>query len=70
MIVRNSKYHLPFELPLPKNNDTNAKLVYIIEKIYQKISKKNNYTVPKTGKSFPSYNTGLKTSKKSTKKSI
>ena len=47
MIVRNSKYQLPFELPEPKGDNKDAKLVYIIEKIYQKISKKNNYAVPK-----------------------
>lgn len=47
MILRNSKYQLPFELPEPKSDDQNTKLVYIIEKIYQKIANKNNYGVPK-----------------------
>jgi len=30
MIVRNSKYQLPFELPEPKIDDANTKLVYMV----------------------------------------
>lgn len=47
MILRNSKYQLPFELPEPRFGDQNTKLIYIMEKIYEKISAKNNYGVPK-----------------------
>lgn len=65
MILRNSKYQLPFDLPEPKIDDQNTKLVYIIEKIYQKISNKNNYGVPKANSK--SFNNGF--SSKSNKKS-
>lgn len=47
MIIKNSKFNLPFNLPEPKHDDSDAKIIYIIERIYQKISKKNNYTIPK-----------------------
>ena len=47
MILQNSKFELPFELPEPKTDDQNAKLVYIVEKIYQKISKINMYGLTK-----------------------
>lgn len=46
MILRNSKYELPFELPEPKGDDPTAKLAYIIEVIYQKIAKVTSYAVP------------------------
>lgn len=45
MILRNSKYELPFELPEPKSDDPTAKLAYIIEVIYQKIAKATSYAV-------------------------
>ena len=67
MILRNSKYQLPFDLPEPKMDDNNTKLIYIIEKIYHKISSKNNYGVPKVN-SKPFNNVfGAKNSKKSKK---
>lgn len=47
MIVQNRKFELPFELPEPKTDDSNAKIVYIVEKIYQKISKINMYGLAK-----------------------
>lgn len=46
MILRNSRYELPFELPEPKGDDPTAKLAYIIEVIYQKIAKVTSYAVP------------------------
>ena len=45
MILKNSKFSLPFMLPEPNKDNYNAKVFYILERIYQKISKKNNYAV-------------------------
>ena len=51
MVLKSSKFALPFILPEPKKDDVNAKVLYILERIYQKISKKNNYGVTKQKRS-------------------
>lgn len=67
MILRNSKYQLPFDIPEPKIDDQNTKLIYIIEKIYQKISNKNNYGVPRVNSKSMVNSFNSKSSKKSKK---
>lgn len=67
MILRNSKYQLPFDIPEPKIDDKNTKLIYIIEKIYQKISGKNNYGVPRVNSKSTINSFNSKSSKKSRK---
>lgn len=67
MILRNSKYQLPFDIPEPKIGDQNTKLIYIIEKIYQKISNKNNYGVPRVNSKSMVSSFNSKSSKKSKK---
>ncbi len=62
MILRNSRYQLPFLLPEPKTDDQNSKLAYIIERIYHKIAVKNNYSVHKI------YHKSISTTNGSTKK--
>lgn len=54
-------------MPEPRTDDQNTKLAYIIEKIYQKISGKNNYGVPRVSSKSMTNSFSSKNSKKSKK---
>lgn len=46
MLVKNKKFVLPFQMPKPSDNmSENTKLMYIVEKIFQKIFARRYYGI-------------------------